>query len=451
MRKTAGKGKKDFFKKVISVCLIWGSAFMMAACGNSQQSDVNLVGPEEDSSKIVTLFSPMEKTDPDAENVARSAADKTIRMAEEKLGTTVNYVTYTAQDYQEKSYDDVTLDRARNDMDDIYLLNPDTIRLLGEEGKLEDLSGLKCVNNLRDVVKTANTINGKLVGIPQEVVAYGLFINKDMFDKYKLELPETPEEFLECCRVFKENGIETPVGANRWWLETFVLAQAYADMYNGGNTQAEIEALNNGKSKYSDYMRHGFEFLQELIDCGYIDAKKAYKSEAIEGEGEDFLKQKTPIVMAYWGAANSDTAYGKTDFNMLVIGFPSSRGQMPVMPMTGYGIGASAEHKEDAMDVMDVILSDEALQIYAETNQVISPSKNVKVDCIPELKPLNDQIEKNVYVLGANAGMKVEQWGNTCLIVRKLLNGATVDECMAEFDRLQQESLDGPAVPDETR
>ena len=49
--------------------------------------------------------------------------------------------------------------------------------------------------NLRDVVKTANTIDGKLVAIPQEVVAYGLFINKDMFDQYQLELPETPEEF----------------------------------------------------------------------------------------------------------------------------------------------------------------------------------------------------------------------------------------------------------------
>ena len=64
------------------------------------------------------------------------------------------------------------------------------------------------------------------------------------------------------------------------------------------------------------------------------------------------------------------------------------------------------------------------------------------MDCIDALKPLKDQIEKNVYVLGSNASMKVEQWGNTCLIVRKLLNGATVEECMAEFDRLQEESLD---------
>lgn len=304
-----------------------------------------------------------------------------------------------------------------------------------------DLSGLENAKNLRDIIKVANVVDGKLVAIPQEVVAYGLFINKDMFDEYKLDLPETPEEFLECCSVFKENGIETPIGANRWWLENFVLAQAFADLYNGGNTEEEIAALNSGEKKYSDYMRPGFEFLQELIDRGYVDAEKALVSEAIEGEGEDFLAQKTPIVMAYWGAANSETAYGKTNFNMLVIGFPSSRGQMPVMPMTGFGIGANAEHAEDAMRTLDVLISDEALQVYADTNKVISPSKNVKVDCVPALKPLNDRIEENVYVIGSNAGMKVEQWGNTCLIVRDLLGGATVDECMAKFDQLQEEAL----------
>ncbi len=287
----------------------------------------------------------------------------------------------------------------------------------------------------------ANTVDGKLVAIPQEVVVYGLFVNVDLFKQYNLELPKTPEEFLECCHVFKENGIETPVGANRWWLENFVFALGYADLYNGGNTEAEIAALNSGEAKYSDYLRPGFEFLKEMIDCGYINAKKAIVSEAIEAEGPDFLAGKTPIVMAYWGAANTKTAYGETDFEMQVIGFPSSLGQMPVMPMTGFGIGVDAEHAEDAMRVLDIITSDEALKVYSETNRVISPSKNVKVDCVAALKPLNDRIEEGIYVLGSNAGMKVEQWGNTCLIVRELLNGATVEECMASFDKLQEEAL----------
>ena len=420
------------------------AGFMAAAagaCGQEKFLEGNLAEEQENRIRSVLLFAPMEKSDPDNENVSRTAFDLTVGMAEEQLGVTVEYRTYTAENYQEKTYDEVALDRARNNMDDFYLLNPDTIQALGEEGKLADLSGLDCAKNLRDVVKTANTVDGKLVAIPQEVVVNGLFVNQDMFDKYHLELPNTPEEFLECCRVFKENGIETPVGANRWWLENFVLAQAYADLYNGDTTEEEIAALNSGEAKYSDYMRPGFEFLKEMIDKGYVDAEKAYVSEAIEGEGPDFLAQKTPIVMAYWGAANADTAYGKPDFQMKVIGFPSKRGQMPVVPLTGYGVSAKAEHMEDTMNVLDVILSDESLKVYTETNKVISPSKNVQVDCIDALKPLNDRVNENVYVLGSNASMKVEQWGNTCNIVRELLNGATVEECLAEFDRLQEESL----------
>ena len=410
------------------------------ACGKEEEQK-NLIREDREEERIVNFFSPMEKSDPDAENVARSASELTVIMAEEELGVTMAYRTYTAEHYQDKTYDDVALERARSNMDDLYLLNPDVILKLGAEGKLMDLSGLESAENLREIIKIANTVDGKLVAIPQEVAAYGLFVNKDMFDEYGLALPETPEEFLECCRVFKENGIETPVGANRWWLETFVFAQAYAELYNGGNTEAEIAALNSGEARYSDYMRPGFEFLQELIDQGYIDAEKALVSEAIEGEGEDFLAQKTPIVMAYWGAANTKTAYGETDFEMQDIGFPSSMGQMPVIPMTGYGVGTNAEHREDAAKMLDIMTSDEALQVYSETNRVISPSKNVEVDCVDALKPLNDRVNEGVYVLGSNAGMKVEQWGNTCLIVRQLLGGATVDECMAMFDELQDETL----------
>ena len=411
----------------------------LTACGGGDSK--NLVSHYTEETETVNLFSPMEKTDPDAENVARTASDQTVTMAEEALNVNVVYRTYTAEDYQDKTYDEVCLDRARNNMDDLYLLNPDTIMALGAEGKLMDLSGLDSAKNLRQVIRTANTVDGKLVAIPQEVVAYGLFVNVDMFRQYGLALPETPEEFLACCRVFQENGIETPIGANRWWLEIFVFAQAYADLYNGGNTEAEIAALNSGEARYSDYMRPGFEFLQTLIDEGYIDAEKAAVGEAIETEGPDFLAGKTPIVMAYWGAANTETAYGKTDFEMQVIGFPSSRGQMPVMPMTGFAVGAHSEHAEDAMAVLDIIASDEALQLYAETNRVISPSKNVQVECVPALKPLSDRIEEGVYVLGSNAGMQVEQWGNTCLIVRELLGGASVEACMEEFDRLQDEAI----------
>ncbi len=298
-----GRGRRDRWRRA-AAGLAALAVLALAACGK-HEDPTNLLPREEKEERVVNLFSPMEKMDPEAENVARTASDLTVMMAEEQLGVTMVYRTYTAEDYQDKTYDDVTLDRVRSNMDDLYLLNPDTLMALGAEGALMDLSELESVQNLREIVLAANTVDGKLVAIPQEVVAYGLFVNVDLFRQYGLALPETPEEFLECCRVFRENGIETPVGANRWWLETFVFAQAYADLYNGSSTQAEIDALNRGEARYSDYMRPGFEFLQTLIDNGYIDAEKAFYSEAIEAEGPDFLAGKTPIVMAYWGAADA--------------------------------------------------------------------------------------------------------------------------------------------------
>ena len=231
------KNLKNNTKKVIVILMMVVIMFGINACKNNESDSKNLISFEQENEKVVNLFGPMEKTNPDADNVARTAFDMTVAMAEQKLNLIVEYRTYTAENYQEKTYDDVALDRARNNMDDWYLLNPDTIQILGSEGKLVDLSVLDSAKNLREVVKIANVVDGKLVAIPQEVVAHGLFVNKDMFDEYGLQLPNTPEEFLECCKVFQQNGIETPIGANRWWLENFVFAQAYADLYNGDNTE----------------------------------------------------------------------------------------------------------------------------------------------------------------------------------------------------------------------
>lgn len=151
------KERKRNIKKMTAFCLAGIAVFTLISCTGKEDPNNNLIKSKEENKRIVNLFSPMEKTEPDVENVARSAADKTIMLAEEKLGVKVAYRTYTAEDYQDRTYDEVALDRARNNMDDIYLLNPDTVLILGEEGKLKDLSGLDSAKNLREIIRTANT------------------------------------------------------------------------------------------------------------------------------------------------------------------------------------------------------------------------------------------------------------------------------------------------------
>ena len=134
---------KKSIKKVVTVCLAGILAMSAAACNAKGDLPKNLVADVEENKKVVNVFGPMEKSKPGVDNVSRTAFDKTISMAEDKLGLTVEYCTYTAENYQERTYDDVALDRVRNNMDDFYLLNPDCIQVLGEEGMLLDLSDLE--------------------------------------------------------------------------------------------------------------------------------------------------------------------------------------------------------------------------------------------------------------------------------------------------------------------
>ena len=73
----------------------------LAGCGGKDSG--NLITGRTEEGRIVNMFSPMEKTDPNAENVARTASDLTVMMAEERMGVTMVYRTYTAENYQDKT------------------------------------------------------------------------------------------------------------------------------------------------------------------------------------------------------------------------------------------------------------------------------------------------------------------------------------------------------------
>lgn len=80
------KKRKAFF-------LAGAAALILTACVSRPSPGDNVMTFERENERAVTLFSPMEKTMPDADNVARSASEKTVTLAEEKLGVTVNYIT----------------------------------------------------------------------------------------------------------------------------------------------------------------------------------------------------------------------------------------------------------------------------------------------------------------------------------------------------------------------
>ena len=214
--------------------------------------------PSGKDERIVNFFSPMEKTDPNAENVARTAVDQTVAM--------------------------------------VFLKYPAALQKLLRRLRQGKSALVKHIH----IDKQA--IGHHLLGNGHQLPVHRVG-GADYFPQIfravqpgQIRQPPLGAQNHHSIRVEQVQVIHVvphPVQADLI-IGPVVFAQSYADLYNGGNTQREIEALNSGEAKYSDYMRPGFEFLQTLIDRGYIDAEKALVSEAIEGERADFLAGKTP-------------------------------------------------------------------------------------------------------------------------------------------------------------
>ena len=76
------KNKSRNSRRRLLACLAALAILPLAACAGRDSSS-DLIFQDREEKRIVNFFSPMEKMDPNAENVARTASDLTVAMAEE--------------------------------------------------------------------------------------------------------------------------------------------------------------------------------------------------------------------------------------------------------------------------------------------------------------------------------------------------------------------------------
>ncbi|MFQ9649814.1 MAG: hypothetical protein ACLRZZ_05940 [Enterocloster sp.] len=156
-----------------------------------------------------------------------------------------------------------------------------------------------------------------------------------MFDDYGLELPRNAGGISGVLQ-----SILRKTELKRRWSEPLVAGDASClwhrpaqDLYNGGNTEAEVAALNSGERKYSDYMRPGFAFRRELTaTVDILMLKKRLSAKAIEVEGPDFVAQKNTDCYGLLGRRK----FGYCLWSPLILNrrrypdFPAAEWQTPV-------------------------------------------------------------------------------------------------------------------------
>jgi len=114
-----------------------------------------------------------------------------------------------------------------------------------------DLTGEAWAKDLVEASKAQITRDGKLLGMPMNLEAYGFTYNKDLFAKAGItDLPQTLEDLEAAAKKLKDAGIIPFALTSEWWsMGIHTLNIAFA---NQADPAAFIEDVKAGKVKLKD-------------------------------------------------------------------------------------------------------------------------------------------------------------------------------------------------------
>ena len=188
--------------------------------------------------------------------------------------------------------------------------------------------------------------------------AYGVYYNKDIFDKYGLEEPKTWDDLIKICDTLVENGV-TPfslpgLDANgiQWWFNT---------MMTSFDPDWNMAFPYDGNDFASETFLNMLHVLEDFRDKGYFGDD--YASMDSNGAYLYFSSGKAAMMAdGSWQA----TSFAMNDVNIGVFLWPTKDGKLPVYNATateiGYSVYSGSKHQEEALMLAEYLMSYDSMQ-----------------------------------------------------------------------------------------
>jgi raffinose/stachyose/melibiose transport system substrate-binding protein len=162
---------------------------------------------------------------------------------------------------------------ATQEMADLFQYNSGSLfQALRPESQLTPLTEEEWVNNLDPAFKPAVTANNQVYGAPMGTsLGGGIMYNKKVYDRLKLELPQTWDEFMANNAKIKKAGIDPVLGSyqDTWTSQLFVLG----DFHNVASADPQwADKYTKNQVKYAQEPGiEGFKKLEEVQKAGYMN------------------------------------------------------------------------------------------------------------------------------------------------------------------------------------
>lgn len=323
---------------------------------------------------------------------------------------------------------------------DLYVVMDEDIKKLGEAGLFTDLSELEGINHLTKEALNSATYEDKVFAIPLVYAAYGMYWNVDLLKQYGLQIPKNQKEMLSVFETLKKNGITPYVGNKGYGLTVPTMLLGMSQVYSSNQKDQLITDLIEGKTPISTYMKKGFDFLELMIEKGYMDKDYA-KSKTPDEAIADFKAGKGVCIVASSNYDMSDISfqYEMTSANVLQDG-----GGFIVTSARKFAINPSSKQIDYAKEALTYILKEDNMIQIAKELKALPPIQTEKIDFSymgKEREQAIHEIYHGFTIPMEDTRLPFGEWEVIRNLGREMLDGKSSQDVCKEYDQIQMETI----------
>ncbi|WP_157994130.1 ABC transporter substrate-binding protein [Cohnella abietis] len=327
---------------------------------------------------------------------------------------------------------------AVNDAPDVIMLHPGLGEVGGyaKAGFIKDLSGEPWVGAFTTAALESVSYEGKVYGIPNDMVVLGVYYNKDIFEKLSLKAPSNWEEFLAVCAALKSSGT-TPIsiGNNDGWMTLAALFTLGSSLIKDQDFDRK---LNAREIKFNGTWNEILEKWYSLDGYGYLTPNSTKVS--MDQAQKDFVEGRAGMfINGSWTLAG--IVQGNPDFELGMFTMPANPpGEEAIVSVnigTTWTINNKTNQLEAARKYLDFWSQEQTLRQWAKSQASFLTLQGAKSDSPKELSDISRSI-----MSGRTKEYLSNWWEQSGDVVNEIMDSAqgvylhalTIDQMLNNMD-----------------
>lgn len=426
--------KSKRIKKMLAALLAGSLLCSVTSCGKKEDG-IQLVKNAETEPEYLSFFSAvlLEGTD-----LGKYWSDKFVELYHQQV-----YIDYEGSEYYANeglSSRELLEKRLESTSpDDMFIISAEDVMAYEKKGYWMDLSEMEFVENLSEAARYQSTYQGKVFSVPLTITGFGFYWNVSLLKEHGLRVPGNREEFMAVCQKLKSKGI-LPYGANKGYALTVpAMAVGLSKLYGSPDQEARIDALNSGEAQISTYMREGYEFLEEMIEKGYMDPQQALDTVPKKEDLEMFREGRCAFICIDMGVIDEK----ELDFEQKHTGLPLLEDGSVVVYGAGsrLSVNPASKHLDTVLKFTEMVGTREALDESAAWQRQMSSAKDSQLAIPNSQKKMFDLLLQPGQIPNQDFALYFNTWENIRDRGRELCGGASVEQVCEELDQLQLQEL----------